>query len=95
MAKNTNSNKPIITDLKSGTYYWCSCGQSQKQPFCDGSHTGTAFKPVKKIISTDSKVAWCGCKITNDPPFCDGSHKSIQPNSDDDASYQDWNSMEF
>jgi CDGSH-type Zn-finger protein len=75
--KDTSTNKPILTDLKSGTYFWCSCSKSETQPFCDGSHNGTKFTPVKKVISEDGKVAWCNCKITNEPPFCDGSHKKM------------------
>ena len=59
------------------SYWWCSCGKSSKQPFCDGSHKGTSFTPVK-FDATESKVmSFCGCKATGKAPFCDGSHKNL------------------
>ena len=69
--------KPIILETKSGTYFWCACGKSAKQPFCDGSHKGTSFVPLKTVIEADKKVAWCACKNTKNPPFCDGSHTKL------------------
>ncbi|MBP0006122.1 MAG: CDGSH iron-sulfur domain-containing protein [Cyanobacteria bacterium SBC] len=72
--------KPVILELEPGNYYWCSCGASQQQPFCDGSHKGTSFTPVKFEISEAQKVALCQCKYTQNPPFCDGSHSKL-PNS--------------
>jgi CDGSH-type Zn-finger protein len=60
-----------------GTYYWCACGGSKDQPFCDGSHKGTGFSPVKVDIAVARKVAFCGCKHTKGPPFCDGSHSRL------------------
>ncbi len=68
---------PIIADCKCGTYFWCACGLSKSQPYCDGSHKGTSFSPMKQVIDEDKKLAWCGCKQTNTPPFCDGSHKKL------------------
>ena len=56
------------------TYYWCSCGKSSKQPFCDGSHKGTGFKPVIYRAELTKRMFFCACKQTNDQPFCDGSH---------------------
>ena len=56
------------------SYYWCSCGKSSKQPFCDGSHRGTEFKPLAYKAELTKKVFFCVCKQTNDQPFCDGSH---------------------
>ena len=54
-------------------YRWCSCGQSLKQPFCDGSHEGTAFKPLRFSIEQSVKqVNLCGCKLSSNKPFCDG-----------------------
>ncbi len=68
---------PIVEDTKKGNYFWCSCGLSDNQPYCDGSHKGTAFSPVKVNIERDQKLAWCACKNTNNQPFCDGSHKKL------------------
>ena len=68
---------PYEVELEAGTYYWCSCGRSATQPFCDGSHNGTDFTPVKFEI-TEERTAWlCGCKHTQDAPFCDGSHNKL------------------
>ena len=63
--------------LEPGTYWWCACGQSKGQPFCDGSHEGTEFVPVKTDIQSSRKVWLCGCKHTKGPPFCDGSHNEL------------------
>lgn len=59
------------------TYFWCSCGLSEKQPFCDGSHSGTSFSPVKYISEESKKVFFCGCKYSEKSPLCDGSHKKL------------------
>jgi len=69
---------PIEVQLEAGKqYYWCTCGRSKSQPFCDGSHKGTGFEP--RAFSVDeSKTAWlCTCKKTSNAPFCDGSHKKL------------------
>ena len=68
---------PYVLDAKPGTSYWCACGQSKTQPFCDGSHKGTAFSPVKVDVATEKKIAWCGCKHSKAGAFCDGSHKRL------------------
>ncbi len=71
-------NKPIAVTLeRSKEYYWCSCGRSQNQPFCDGSHKGTEFQPLAFTAEGDGKVFLCQCKRSSNPPFCDGSHKAI------------------
>jgi len=70
------SDTPYAVDVESGeSYFWCSCGQSAAQPFCDGSHKGTDFKPVKYQADESKKVFFCGCKATASQPTCDGSHK--------------------
>ena len=68
---------PCIVDVKAGTYYWCSCGKSQSQPFCDGSHAGTDFEPVEIVVEEAKTLFLCGCKHTEHKPFCDGSHGSL------------------
>ena len=60
--------------LEGKFYYWCTCGKSSKQPFCDGSHKGTTFKPLPYKADQSKKVFFCTCKQTNDQPMCDGSH---------------------
>ena len=59
---------------KDKTYFWCSCGLSKKQPFCDGSHKVGDFKPIKYLAKSNKIVWFCGCKRTKHQPFCDGSH---------------------
>ncbi len=66
---------PIIIECEPGNYSWCSCGKSEKQPYCDGSHKGSSFSPIRMVIDESRRVAWCACKQTKNPPFCDGSHK--------------------
>ena len=68
---------PYVLDLAPGTYWWCACGRSQSQPFCDGSHKNTVFTPVKFEIAQPAQVALCGCKRTRNPPCCDGTHKQL------------------
>jgi CDGSH iron-sulfur domain-containing protein 3 len=70
---------PYVLDAKPGMYAWCACGNSKKQPFCDGSHAGTGFTPVIVTIDAAKKVAWCGCKRSGTKPFCDGSHTKLPP----------------
>ncbi len=68
---------PAVLTLEPGTYYWCSCGKSASQPFCDGSHEGTDFQPQVLEITETKKVALCQCKRTANPPFCDGAHSKL------------------
>lgn len=68
---------PLVTTLAAGEYDWCACGQSQGQPFCDGSHAGTELEPVHFSLGTSKKVALCLCKQTATAPFCDGTHKRL------------------
>ena len=63
---------------KGKTYYWCACGLSQKQPFCDGAHKEERkFKSIKYLAEENKEVFFCGCKKTQSQPFCDGSHSKL------------------
>jgi CDGSH-type Zn-finger protein len=69
---------PYAADVVEGEKYrWCACGNSAKQPFCDGSHRGSEFKPVVFTAEKTAKVYLCGCKQTASQPMCDGTHKSL------------------
>jgi CDGSH-type Zn-finger protein len=68
---------PKVIELEPGTYWWCACGLSASQPYCDGSHRGTGFAPVKVEITESRRSALCMCKHTAGQPFCDGSHSSL------------------
>lgn len=69
------ADAPIAVEVESGkSYFWCSCGRSASQPFCDGSHKGSDFVPVKFDATESKKVFFCGCKATKNSPLCDGSH---------------------
>lgn len=70
--------KPIAVELKTGEeYYFCTCGRSSNQPFCDGSHQGTSFTPKAFTVGKDEKAYLCACKHTGNAPFCDGTHKKF------------------
>jgi CDGSH-type Zn-finger protein len=69
--------KPLALEVEAGTYWWCACGRSASQPFCNGSHKGTGLQPVKFEVAEKKTVWWCQCKATGNPPLCDGSHKSL------------------
>jgi len=69
------SDRPFKVEVEEGkTYMWCSCGRSKKQPFCDGSHSGTDFAPIMYKADETRKISFCGCKISSAAPICDGSH---------------------
>lgn len=68
---------PYALELEAGDYWWCACGRSAKQPFCDGSHKGSEFEPIKFTLTEKTKVWLCGCKRSGDKPFCDGAHKKL------------------
>ena len=81
----SDANKAVVAqkapygiEVEAGKkYYWCSCGRSAKQPFCDGSHAGTGITPVSYKAEAAQKLWFCGCKATKKIPFCDGSHKRL------------------
>lgn len=68
---------PKMIKLQPGTYYWCSCGKSANQPFCDGSHKGTGKEPLEFEIKEEGYVSLCRCKATANPPYCDGAHYKL------------------
>lgn len=70
--------KPYLVTLEGGrTYFWCACGRSATQPFCDGSHKGTGITPRKLVAPLTEEVLLCGCKHTSGAPFCDGAHTNL------------------
>jgi CDGSH-type Zn-finger protein len=78
MSEPTIAQKfPLVQPVQPGTFWWCACGASKKQPFCDGSHKGTGFGPRKVDIAEAKTVAWCGCKHSKNGAFCDGSHSNL------------------
>lgn len=67
--------QPIRVELEEGkTYFWCECGRSETQPFCDGNHKGTPYEPLKFTAEKTESRFMCACKDTENAPFCDGSH---------------------
>ena len=78
MMPEIGGNAPITHDVEAGkSYWWCACGKSKKQPFCDGSHKGSAFSPMELKAEKTEKVWFCACKRSAKQPMCDGSHKRI------------------
>ena len=70
--------EPFAVEVDAGeTYYWCSCGRSANQPFCDGSHRETSFAPIAFTAEESTLVYLCGCKKSENAPFCDGVHKGL------------------
>ena len=71
-------NKPEAVELESGKdYFYCRCGRSKGQPFCDGSHAGTDFTPLKFTAEADGEAHLCRCKQTGNAPYCDGTHAQV------------------
>lgn len=76
---------PIVIEEEPGEKWWCACGRSKSQPFCDGSHQGTGLTPMRVEIKEKRRIAWCACKHSNAMPFCDGTHSKLrQKNPDSD-----------
>jgi len=76
--------KPVIAEkapknvtLEPGTYFWCSCGKSKNQPFCDGSHRGSEFVPMQFEVEEKKEVWLCQCKNSSNKPYCDGAHRNL------------------
>lgn len=75
---NIAQKAPFPTDVEEGkTYFWCACGLSANQPFCDGSHKVTEFTPVKYVATETKRMFFCGCKNSAGKPFCDGTHNKL------------------
>ena len=69
------ADEPFAIEVEEGKrYFWCACGKSNNQPFCDGSHKGSGLNPVAYTAEASKKVFFCGCKATDNQPLCDGSH---------------------
>ena len=72
------SKSPVkINAKKDRRYAWCSCGLSAKDPYCDGSHKGTGFKPMIAKEEADKTIFLCSCKNTSNSPYCDGTHNNL------------------
>ena len=69
--------KPFVLELSAGKYAFCACGESKNQPFCDGAHRTTHFRPVMFELAEEETVALCACKRTAGGPYCDGSHTKL------------------
>jgi CDGSH-type Zn-finger protein len=78
MKPHIAQKEPYAVEVEGGkSYYWCSCGQSKNQPFCDGSHKTTSFTPVSFLADKNETVYLCGCKHSANGAFCDGSHNKL------------------
>lgn len=77
MAKNIADRKPAVLELEPGSYWWCQCGLSKTQPWCDGSHKTTDYAPVEVIVKQKRNYALCQCKQSANGAYCDGSHRTL------------------
>ena len=76
--KRVPVRKPIAVEVEAGKkYFFCSCGESANQPFCDGAHSGTDFQPLAFTAEKTGKAYLCQCKKSSNAPYCNGSHSSI------------------
>ena len=75
---NIAQKSPFAVELAPGDYWWCACGLSKRQPFCDGSHKAAGeFTPIKFTATEAQKVWLCGCKNSSNKPYCDGTHNKL------------------
>ena len=65
-------------DMKPGIYFYCTCGMSKNQPFCNGAHKNTRFKPTKVTIEKNEMIPWCLCKYSDKGHICDGKHRELK-----------------
>ncbi len=78
MSNLVRANKlPYVVKLARGDYYWCACGLSKRQPYCDGSHRGTLHSPLKVAQAEAGEVKLCGCKQSATKPYCDCTHEKL------------------
>ena len=74
---NCPQKNPYVLMGEKKKYIWCTCGKSEQQPFCDGSHKGSEFSPIIVDNEKEDNIAWCGCKATGNSPYCDGTHSKL------------------
>jgi len=78
MSKGVCTQKsPYAVELQPGDHYYCTCGKSTNQPFCNGAHKGSEFVPTKVTVTATETKYLCGCRNSKNGPFCDGSHQSL------------------
>ena len=76
---NIAQTAPMVVNVEAGkTYWWCACGRSKNQPFCDGSHKGSSFSPMEWQATSSEQKWFCCCKHSAKKPFCDGTHKTLR-----------------
>ena len=72
------ARSPFAVAVEQGReYLWCACGRSKSQPFCDGSHEGSSFTPIRYVAEATTTVFFCGCKRSGHKPVCDGTHRTV------------------